>query len=98
MADADGRQRSAIVGRVKIETRPLVLVEAATQDGERHSVMLQNAETVRVVGPGSGASVETRGWRAISVSEVRVNDELLVLRQQAARHTGIGIDEQIIER
>lgn len=98
MADADGRQRSAIVGRVKIEARPLVLVEAATQDGERHSVMLQNAETVRVVGPSGGASGEARGWRAISVSEVRVNDGLLVLRQQAARHTGIGIDEQIIER
>ena len=28
-----------------------VLVEAETQDGQKHSILLQNAETVRLVGP-----------------------------------------------
>jgi 3-dehydroquinate synthase class II len=30
-----------VVGRVKIEERPLLLVEAQTTDGQRHSVLLQ---------------------------------------------------------
>ncbi|CAL8468068.1 g7607 [Coccomyxa elongata] len=51
VADAQGRRRTAIVGRVKVERRPLVLLEAETVDGQAHSLLLQNAETVRLVGP-----------------------------------------------
>ncbi len=43
--DAQGRSRTVIVGRVKIETRPLLLVEVEVA-GQRHSVLLQNSETV----------------------------------------------------
>ncbi|KAL4858177.1 3-dehydroquinate synthase [Chlorella vulgaris] len=66
VADAEGNTRTAIVGRVKIEQRPLVLVEAELPDGESCSVLLQNAETVRLVGPvaaakGSGGSSTSGG-------------------------------------
>eukprot|EP00887_Chlorella_sp_A99_P008100 scaffold12.g8100.t1 len=142
VADAAGRQRAALVGRVKIEARPLVLVEAATRDGAAHSILLQNAETVKLVGPapgstsgrdpaqdghvsqegpagssgggggggraapegagGNGAGPAAAGgakrWRAISVSELQPGDEVYVLRQGAARHTGISIEEQITEK
>lgn len=66
VADAGGGTRSALVGRVKIEARPLVLVEAELPDGDRCSVLLQNAETVRLVGParptdGHGSSGSSSG-------------------------------------
>jgi 3-dehydroquinate synthase class II len=95
-----GRQRAAVVGRVKIERRPLVLVVARTTDGAEHSILLQNAETVKVVGPSgcSDAAAGKQGWRAVSVSELRPGDEVLVVRQHAARHTGIRIEESIVER
>eukprot|EP00959_Pyramimonas_sp_CCMP1952_P262148 5481905-Pyramimonas_sp.AAC.2 len=40
--DPSGKQRVAVVGRVKIEERPLLLVEAETSDGCRHSVLMQS--------------------------------------------------------
>ncbi|EIE20726.1 DHQS-domain-containing protein, partial [Coccomyxa subellipsoidea C-169] len=92
VADAQGRQRVAIVGRVKVERRPLVLLEAETPDGEAHSLLLQNAETVRLIGPS-----EPLG-KAVSVSELQVGQAVYVRRQAAARHTGISIDEFIRER
>lgn len=51
VVDALGHTRSVLVGRVKIESRPLLLVEVEV-DGQRHSVLLQNAETVCLVAPG----------------------------------------------
>lgn len=51
VVDANGHTRSVLVGRVKIESRPLLLVEVEV-DGQRHSVLLQDAETVCLVAPG----------------------------------------------
>lgn len=51
VVDATGRSRTVVVGRVKIESRPLLLVEVDV-DGQKHSVLLQNAETVCLVAPG----------------------------------------------
>lgn len=112
VADAHGRTRTALVGRVKIEQRPLVLVEAELADGDRCSVLLQNAETVRLVAPNAGPSGDSRSshstpdapqerepsWRAVSVSELAAGEQLLVLRQAGARHTGVAIEESITER
>lgn len=83
-----------------------VLVEAATSDGQSHSHLLQNAETVRLVGPRGGAAAEgivggasaAPAWRAVSVSELQEGDEVWVLRQGGARHTGVSIEESIVER
>ena len=58
VVDAEGRSRSVLVGRVKIESRPLLLVEVEV-DGQRHSVLLQNAETVCLVAPG-GENLDTK--------------------------------------
>lgn len=87
-----------------------VLVEARTRDGLVHSLLLQNAETVRLVGPAStsqsseqAAGDDTRegspaSWRSIPVSEVEVGNKVLLRKQGAARHTGISINESIVER
>lgn len=87
--DATGRQRTAIVGRMKIERRPLILVEARTSDGRHHSVILQNAETVKLL------SAEEQ---PLSVADIAEGDRVLVHLQAEARHTGIEIEEQILER
>jgi len=47
-----GETRPLVVGRVKIETRPLLLVKARSQDGDAASIMLQNDWHVRMLGPG----------------------------------------------
>lgn len=104
VVNAAGRKRRELIGRVKIERRPLVLVEAQTEDGVEHSIILQNAETVKLVGPrkkSSSGDVESGGkkeWRTLSVSEIVPGDEVYVLVQNAARHTGVSIEESITEK
>jgi len=63
----DGAGRASHVGRLKIERRPLVLVEVAA-GGHTFNAILQNAETVRLVTPRGHASVR----------ELKAGDEVLV--------------------
>lgn len=85
--DRNGHRRSVVVGRAKIETRPMLLVEA--QAGRsRLSLILQNAETIRLSTP--------RGTK--SVSELRLGDKVLVHRETGARHFGMKIEERIREQ
>ncbi len=88
VADAQGRTRSAIVGRVKIERRPLLLVEAEAA-GSRHTTLVQNAETIRFVTPKG---------EAVSVSALRAGDEILLHLEEGGRHFGMRIHETITER
>jgi 3-dehydroquinate synthase II len=86
--DAQGKARSVIVGRVKIEQRPLVLLEAVVE-GQRFSTIVQNAETIRFVTPAGGGR---------SVREIRPGDEILLHRDEGGRHLGMKIQETIAER
>ncbi|KAL4197734.1 hypothetical protein AMTRI_Chr04g252590 [Amborella trichopoda] len=100
VVDLNGRQRTAVVGRVKIETRPLILVEAKLQiddsdDKTKYSILLQNAETVGLVCP---FQVGKHNMSAIPVTTLKVGDEVLLRVQGGARHTGIEIQEFIIEK
>mgnify|MGYP000613176618 CR=1 FL=1 len=88
VADHKGRTRRVIVGRAKIERRPLLLVKAKV-DGEQLSTILQNAETIRLTTPeGKGKSVV----------ELRAGDKILVHLDEGARHFGHRIQETILER
>jgi len=86
--DKDGKTRTVIVGRVKIEKRPLILVEAE-YDGIKIKSLLQNAETIRLVNENN---------EAISVSDLKIGDKLKVFIDKGARHFGMSIDETIIEK
>ncbi|MEW5302255.1 MAG: hypothetical protein WDW36_005057 [Sanguina aurantia] len=102
VADVEGRSRSVLVGRAKVESRPLVLVEARVSgDGEGAgssvSIMLQNAETVTLLGPQSQDMAST-SWRSISVAQLTIGDQVYVLMQPPARHVGTVIDEHIVEK
>ena len=91
LINTEGRARTATIARVKVERRPLTLVEAeedspeAGQPPRRLAVALQSAETVRVCTP------EGEGVRA--VTELAVGDVLLGRVDGKARHTGLAIDE-----
>lgn len=73
-----------------------VLVEAETQDGRRHSIMLQNAETVRLIGPQAEQAAAPTS--AVSVTELQTGQLVYLHLQGAARHTGISIEEHIVEK
>jgi 3-dehydroquinate synthase class II len=109
-----------------------MLVEARTPDGALHSTLLQNAETVRLVGPAQQQpqqqqqqqqqkerppptadrvsqstqmraaaavpGVSAPGWVALPVSELAPGNVVYVLQQEGARHTGISIQERIVEK
>ncbi len=86
--DAKGEQKDAIVGRVKIERRPLTLVEADV-DGVVIKTLLQNAETIKLVGADGSP---------ISIANLKIGDEVLVHFEDSARHFGMKIAETIIEK
>ncbi len=88
LTDAAGNTREEVVGRVKIERRPLVLVEAQDAGGARFAVMLQNAETVRL-GTPSGS---------VSVSELQPGDAVLLALNAPARHGGVAVEEECCEK
>ncbi|XP_045816609.1 3-dehydroquinate synthase homolog isoform X1 [Trifolium pratense] len=93
VVDQQGRQRIVIVGRVKIESRPLILVEAKIDsDNQTISILLQNAETVALVCPLQGNNLLKT---AFPVTSLKVGDEVLLRVQGGARHTGIEIQEFI---
>jgi 3-dehydroquinate synthase II len=83
-----GRTRSVDVARVKIERRPMILVEAKIGN-RKLTTIVQNAETVRLV---------TRDGSK-SVSEIKLGDEVLVRFEEGGRHFGRKVaDEMVIER
>ncbi|MDI7261565.1 MAG: 3-dehydroquinate synthase II [Thermodesulfobacteriota bacterium] len=84
----EGKTYPAVVGRAKIEKRPLALVEAE-ENGKCFSVILQNAETIRLTGPDG---------KPVSLVDLKVGSEILVYREEAGRHFGVRIEETIIER
>jgi 3-dehydroquinate synthase II len=86
--DSKGKQREGIVGRVKIESRPLMLIEAKAGD-RTLSAILQNAETIKLVG---------KDGNPISVAKLKKGDEVLVRMEEGARHFGKKIEETIIEK
>jgi 3-dehydroquinate synthase II len=88
IVDRGGSTRTAIVGRAKIERRPMILVEAEAK-GERISTLLQNAETIKLVAPDGTPK---------SVAELKAGDEVLVHLEESARHFGMKIEESIVEK
>jgi 3-dehydroquinate synthase II len=85
---ARGTSQTATVGRSKIERRPLLLVEARWE-GVKGSLLLQNAETIRL----TGADGEAR-----SVVDLELGDEVLVQVERAGRHFGMKVTETIVEQ
>ncbi len=92
IVNAEGKARKAVVGRSKIEKRPLMLVEAEVDVGDdkmrKCSIILQNAETIKLMGKD----------KPISVVDLKEGDEVLVHVTEAARHFGMAVEEMVIEK
>jgi 3-dehydroquinate synthase II len=88
VVNSQGRTRPAVVGRVKVESRPLMLVAAAAGDREITTI-LQNAETIRLTRPGG---------EAVSIVTLKPGDEVLVALEEAGRHFGHKVQETILEK
>lgn len=85
---ANGSCRVVTIGRVKIETRPLAIVEL--KRGNRNlNVVLQDAETIRLV---------KADGEPVSIKELKKGDRVLAYLAGQARHFGMAIEEKLIER
>jgi 3-dehydroquinate synthase II len=83
-----GETTVANIGRVKIEKRPLILVEAQVS-GKKIGAILQNAETIRLTQPDG---------KPVSVVELKKGSKVMVFLEEAGRHFGMKVDETIEEK
>ena len=88
LVNFEGTSQTAYLGRNKIEKRPVMLVEADAE-GQPISLVLQNAETIRLVSPDG---------KAVSVTTLKQGDKVLGHIEKAGRHFGMQVDETLIER
>ena len=84
---ADGHTRKVVVGRTKVERRPLLLIESDV-NGERFSTIVQNAETIRVHSKG----------KIVSVSKLKLGDPITLKLERGGRHFGMYVKETIREK
>jgi len=84
----EGKSYHAVVGRAKIEKRPLAMVEAE-ESGETVSVILQNAETICLTQPSG---------KPVSLADLKEGSEVLVYREKTGRHFGVPVEESIVEK
>jgi len=88
----EGETRIVSIGRVKIETRPMLRFELEAVKDDKIitlSCICQNAETIRLVGADGQAK---------SVVDINIGDEFLVHIGPGATHFGTAIKETIIEK
>lgn len=85
---SNGETRHGVIGRIKIERRPLILVEADVE-GTTIKTLLQNAETIKLV---------AQGGKPVAVTALKPGDVVLAHYERAGRHFGIGVEEMLIER
>ena len=88
IVDFHGKTQTAYLGRNKIEKRPMMLIEAQAEN-QPISLVLQNAETIRLVSPDG---------KAISATSLKTGDKVLAHIEKAGRHFGMQVDETLIER
>jgi len=86
--DYKGRSEIGFVGRAKVEKRPMMLVEA-TYKGKALSLVMQNAETIRLT---------KAGGEPVSITHLKPGDRVLSYLEEAGRHFGVKIDETIVEK
>ena len=86
---ANGKWRSASLGRLKIERRPLILLRWIDENANEAQALFQQAETVRLVDLSSLPK---------SITNIAVGQTLLAWSEKGARHIGIKVNTNIEER
>ncbi len=91
VVDREGNARTAIVGRLKIEKRPLLLIKAEYEGIELQTIV-QNAETIHLV---------REDGEPVSVVDLKPGDKVLAYvetDERKGRHFGMEVEETIIEK
>ncbi|MFF0728503.1 3-dehydroquinate synthase II family protein [Streptomyces sp. NPDC004134] len=87
--DSAGKTRVVTVGRVKIETRPLLAIDAVAPSGVTVNLIVQDDWHVRVLGPGG---------EVLNVTDLTPGTKVLGYLPVEQRHVGYPIDEFCIEK
>jgi len=85
IVNRNGNARTTNIGRVKIEWRPLILIEAEYQ-GKKFKTIVQNAETIRLVAEKN----------SIPVTQLKTGDEVLAYISEGGRHFGTLVKEEMV--
>jgi len=88
--NSKGKARRAVIGRCKIEKRPMLMIKAKVGD-EIGGIIAQDAETIRFVKPNG---------QLVSVTHLKKGDSVIVHSKAATgRHFGMEVsDEYILEK
>jgi 3-amino-4-hydroxybenzoic acid synthase len=87
--DSKGQARVVTLGRVKMETRPLLAIDAVAPSGVSVNLIVQDDWHVRVLGPGGAV---------LNVTELTKGTKVLGYLPTEQRHVGYPIDEFCIEK
>lgn len=87
--NTEGRARPLTVGRVKLEVRPLLLIEGEVAGHGPLNVIVQDDWHIRLM----GADKKPR-----NATEIRPGDELLAYACKPGRHVGLAVEETILEK
>jgi 3-amino-4-hydroxybenzoic acid synthase len=85
----NGQTRRVVVGRAKIESRPLLKIHARSRSGIEVDLIVQDDWHVRVLGPGT----EVR-----NVTELTPGDVLVGFTLSEPRHVGYAVREFLLEK
>ena len=85
----DGASRKVTIGRMKIETRPFILLRFKDENANEGHVFIQQAETVRLV---------LENGEACSVTNLSVGDQIFGCSSSSTRHVGQSISAPSEER
>jgi 3-dehydroquinate synthase II len=84
-----GEIRKCIIGRLKIERRPFIIIRFKTENEEVGQVILQQAETVRLI---------DKFGNALSVTDLKIGDEIIIRKQNQMRHIGKALEGEMNEK
>ncbi|MFW6014732.1 MAG: 3-dehydroquinate synthase II [Nanoarchaeota archaeon] len=88
LVNRKGNTRTGFIGRAKLELRPLIMIEA-THKNQNAKVVLQNAETIRVVTPQGSKPV----------TKLNRGDKIMTRFEKGGRHFGTLVEEEkVIEK
>lgn len=87
--DCAGHARTVTVGRVKIESRPMLAIDAVSASGTAVNLIVQDDWHVRVLGPGG---------TVLNVTELRPGSQILGYLPTQDRHVGYPIAEFCLEK
>lgn len=87
--NTSGHTRRITVGRIKLESRPLLGIDAEAADGTRINLIVQDDWHVRVLGPGDAV---------LNVTELEEGTEVLGYLLRDKRHVGWPVTEFCVEK